>query len=128
MVLRQLDQLDQNSATRIRYAKLYYQGLKDIADLIIPPFREDGSHIYNYFPIQYYDRKELVRWMMKHGRDLAVQHLKNCASLPSFAPEFQECENAELTANQVILLPNYPSYGEAEVKKNNVGIRNFFGM
>ena len=51
MVLRQLDQLDQNSITRIRYSKLDQQGLKDIPDLIIPPFREDGSYIYNYFSI-----------------------------------------------------------------------------
>jgi|GEM_PF-582874 len=126
IVMRQLDSIDANSATRIRYSKLYHEGLRDIPGLIIPPFRDDGSYIYNYFPIQYENRAELVRWAMQHRRDMAVQHLKNCAALPSFAPEFRECPNADLTANQVILLPNYPSYGEESVKQNIAVIRDFF--
>lgn len=126
MVLKQLGQLDENSAIRIRHSKLYHEGLKDLPELIIPPFRDDGSHIYNYFPVQYKDRKALIRWMMLHRRDLAVQHLNNCAALPSFAPEFRDCPNADLTANQTILLPNYPSYGESEVLKNVAAIRAFF--
>jgi dTDP-4-amino-4,6-dideoxygalactose transaminase len=128
IVLRQLDLMDDFSTTRIGYSKLYYEGLKDIKELIIPPFRGDGSHIYNYFPIQYPDRVKLVKWAMQHRRDFAIQHLKNCASLPGFAPEFRACPNAELTANQTILLPNYPSYGEAEVRKNIAVIRKFFNQ
>jgi len=64
--------------------------------------------------------------MMRNRRDMAIQHLKNCAALPDFRPEARECMNADLTANQVILLPNYPSYGEDEVRKNVAVIRDFF--
>jgi dTDP-4-amino-4,6-dideoxygalactose transaminase len=125
-VRRQLEKIDTNSAVRIRYSKIYHEGLNDIKELIVPPFKDDGSHIYNYFPIQYPDRKQLVKWLMRNRRDMAIQHLKNCAGLPDFSQEFRECRNAELTADQVILLPNYPSYGEGEVRKNVAVIREFF--
>lgn len=126
MVLRQLARIDQDSAVRIRYARLYHEGLSDLPGVITPPFRADGSHVYNYFPIQHRDREAIVRWAMQHRRDMAVQHLKNCASLPGFAPEYRNCPDAELTAAQVILLPNYPAYGEDSVRRNIQVIRSFF--
>jgi dTDP-4-amino-4,6-dideoxygalactose transaminase len=126
MILRQLEKVDQDTAVRLGFSRLYYEGLRDIPGLIVPPFRDDGSNVYNYFPIQYADRDALVRWLMLNRRDLAVQHLKNCAALDSFAPEYRACPNAELTARQVILLPNYPSYGEQSVRANIAAIRSFF--
>ena len=126
MVLRQLGQVDADIAVRLRYSRIYHEGLRDLPGLLLPPFREDGSCVYNYFPVQYEDRAALVRWMMERRRDLAVQHLKNCSALDSFTPEYRPCPNAELTANQVILLPNYPAYGEASVHANVAAIRAFF--
>jgi dTDP-4-amino-4,6-dideoxygalactose transaminase len=126
MILRQLPDLDANSATRLRYSKIYHEGLRDLTGLITPPWREDYTHIYNYFPVQYPDRKRLLRWLMLHGRDLAAQHLKNCAELDSFQPEARPCPQAHATSQQVILLPNYPAYGEAQVRRNVEVIRAFF--
>lgn len=126
MVLRQLPDIDRHAATRIRYSKLYYEGLRDLPGLIIPPFADDGRYVYNYFPVQYRDRAALVRWAMEHRRDLAVQHLKNCADLPGFAAEYRDCPNARLTAADTILLPNYPAYGEDSVRQTIAVIRRFF--
>ena len=125
MVLRQLARVDDDAAERIRYAKMYHEGLSGIPGLITPPFREDGTHVYNYFPVQHVRRDALVRWAMRQRRDMAVQHLKNCAGLPSFAPEYRDCPHAEQTAAQVVLLPNYPGYGEASVRRNVDVIRQF---
>jgi dTDP-4-amino-4,6-dideoxygalactose transaminase len=126
MVLRQLGKVASDAKRRQEYSRLYYEELRDLPELILPPLREDGSCVYNYFPIQYKDRVALVRWMMRHRRDVAVQHLKNCAGLDSFAPEHRACPNAELTADEVILLPNYPAYGEHSVRANIAAIRTFF--
>jgi len=126
MVLRHLDRVDDDAAIRIGHARAYHEGLRDLPDLILPPFREDGSCVYNYFPIQYADRSALVRWMMRHGCDVAVQHLKNCASLPDFLPERRDCPEAEQTAAATILLPNYPEYGAAAVRRNIAVIRRYF--
>jgi len=126
MVLRQLPHVDENAAVRIRYARFYHEGLSGLPGLIMPPFRDDGSYVYNYVPMQYRDRAALVRWVMQHRRDMAVQHLKNCASLPAFAQEYRDCPDAEATAAQTILLPNYPAYGEDEVRRTIAVIRRFF--
>src|SRR4029077_11796279 len=56
MILRQLPLVDRHAEVRIRYARMYYEGLRDLPGLIIPPLREDGSNVYNYFPIQYPQR------------------------------------------------------------------------
>src|SRR5258705_12619263 len=63
MVLRQLPKIDADAAMRIRYARIYCDGLPGLPGLIIPPFRDDGSHVYNYVPIQYSEREALVKWV-----------------------------------------------------------------
>jgi perosamine synthetase len=126
IVLRQLDDIDPNSEIRIRYSRLYHEGLSGIPQLILPPFKDDGSHIYNYFPIQYNDRTALVRWTMQNARDMAIQHLKNCAALPAFARESRPCPRADLVAARLIILPNYPRYSERDVRRNIEVIQAFF--
>ncbi|MBM3779089.1 MAG: hypothetical protein FJW23_12800 [Acidimicrobiia bacterium] len=125
MVRRQLDRVDANAAERVSYARIYHDGLSGLAGLVTPPFRDDGSCVYNYVPIQCEDREALVRWAMRRYRDMAVQHLKNCAALPAFAPEQRECPNADRTAAGTVLLPNYPGYGEAAVRRNVAVIREY---
>ena len=126
LVLRQLPLIDGHARKRIEYARMYFEGLTDLPGLLLPPLRTDGTCVYNYFPIQYRQRRELVKWLMHHRRDVAVQHLKNCAALESFAPEAHDCPNADQTANEVILLPNYPRYGEEEVRTTIDVMRAFF--
>jgi perosamine synthetase len=121
-----LDKVDENNKKRIHYANLYYEGLKDLKGLTLPPIKNDGSHIYTYFPIQIKDRKKLVRWMTKEKSDIGVQHLKNTADLPAFKKYWRDCPNARKTANEVILLPTYPKYGEKMVKHNIKVIRCYF--
>ena len=126
LLLSKLDRVEMDTATRIRYAGIYHEGLSGLNELILPPFKIDGSHIYTYYPIQYKDRLKLVKWLIKHYCDLGVQHLKNCADLPAFKDYYQDCPNARATANEVILLPTYPRYPEKEIKRNVRLIRQFF--
>jgi perosamine synthetase len=126
LALSQFDQVDRDSETRIRYGLMYHDGLKDLEPLVIPPARNDFSHIYTNFPIQYENREVLIKWMMYHNRDVAAQHYKNTADLPWFSEYFRDCANARRVAEQLVFLPTYPRYPEAEVKKNIDVIRRFF--
>lgn len=126
IILSKFAETENNTQIRIQYAKTYHDGLKDIPDLIIPPLRTDGSHGYAYFPIQFVRRKELLRHLMAENRDVAQQHLKNCADLPCFSDHKRDCPNARLTAEQNIILPTYPRYGHEEVEKNVRSIQRFF--
>jgi dTDP-4-amino-4,6-dideoxygalactose transaminase len=94
---------------------------------MISPLRTDFSHLYTYFPVQADDRNALLRHMMRRGRDVAGQHIKNCADFPAFAEWHRDCPNARKTANAVVLLPTYPRYSLREVEANVRVIREYFG-
>jgi len=126
IVLGQLAGVDDAIRARIRAAERYHAGLRDQAGLLLPPLRSDFSHTYGYFPIQVPDRRDFLRFMMSERRDLAAQHLRNCADLPCFREFHRECPNARATARSVVLLPTYPRYGDEDVLRNIETIRRYF--
>ena len=127
IVLGQLADVDDHIRARVEYAKLYHQGLSDIPELGLPPLRTDFTHTYSYFPVQTEDRDALLRHLMRDKRDMAAQHLHNCADLPCFSEFHRDCPNARRTARSVILLPTYPRYSNVDVERNIASIRHYFG-
>ena len=127
LVLRQLARVDEFTRERVERARLYHEGLKDVPELMAAPLRTDFSHLYTYFPIQVDDRNALLRHLMRSGRDVAGQHIKNCADFPAFAAWQRDCPNARKTAGAVVLLPTYPRYALREVEANVRVIREYFG-
>ncbi|MCI5116873.1 MAG: hypothetical protein D3913_02705 [Candidatus Electrothrix sp. LOE1_4_5] len=121
----QLQSIDKHSQTRIKYASLYYQALKKQAKLTLPPLRQDLSHIYTYFPIQYHDRKQMLLELARRYRDVGAQHLKNTADLPGFKEFARDCPNAREVAENLILLPTYPRYGASQVEQTAKAVLDF---
>jgi perosamine synthetase len=126
LVQSALANVDEHTALRIRHARQYDEGLRDLPDLILPPFKDDGAHIYLTYPIQTRDRQALHDYLTRHGRDLAAQHIGNCADYDAFAEFHRDCPNARAAAAEVLLLPTYPSYGAREVQRNIALIRRYF--
>ena len=126
MAKQQLGDVDRLSAIRREYAKTYHDGLKDVSEIIIPPWRDDGSHIYVTFPIQAPDRDSLIRFLLKNGRDVQQQHLCNNADAACFSKYRRDCPNARETAPATLLLPTYPSYGMLEVERNVEAVRAYY--
>jgi dTDP-4-amino-4,6-dideoxygalactose transaminase len=126
LVRQQLHRVDKDADARIRAARLYHEGLSDIPELLLPPLRQDRSHVYWHFPIQYSDRKSLVAHAMRHKRDITMSYHRNCADLPCFAAWARPCENARATSDTLIYLPTYPGYTEDEIRKTIAAIRGFF--
>jgi dTDP-4-amino-4,6-dideoxygalactose transaminase len=127
LVLRQLSRVDEFTRERIERARVYHHGLRDIEEVLLPPLRTDFSHMYTYFPIQVDDRNALLRHLMRSGRDVAGQHIKNCADFPAFREWHRDCPNARKTAASVVLLPSYPRYAMSDVEANVRVIREYFG-
>jgi len=123
----QIPEVDRLSQIRIGYARIYDQ-LSRIPEIITPPLREDGSHIYLNYAIQVPDRHALLRYLMQHGRDLTVQHMGNNADYECYARWHRDCPNARATGTSVLLLPSYPGYGEDEVTKNVELIQRYFAQ
>lgn len=126
LALAQLDNVETNRKNRLAKANIYYEGLKNLDGLILPPNKE--SNAYLVFPVQYRDRKKILKWLMFNNRDIAAQHLKNCADLPSFSAWYRDCPVARKTAGEVIILPAYPKYPQSEAKKNIKIIQSFFNQ
>ncbi len=127
LVLKQLDDVAPNRETRRRHARLYWEGLRDLRGVTLPPWRDDASHSYLVFSIQVEDRRALVAHLMRDMRDCAYQHLKNCADLPCFEEFARDCPVAAETADRNVLLPTYPTYGEEQVKATIRSVRRYFG-
>ena len=126
IIRTQLSTVCDNNKNRIQNATIYGEGLQDIPEITLPPLRTDGSHIYTYFPIQVKQRDSLLKHLMKHGCDVAAQHLKNCADIPCFQKYSSNCPVTRTTAKQLILLPTYPRYSEQDIKRNISVIQNYY--
>jgi dTDP-4-amino-4,6-dideoxygalactose transaminase len=126
LILPQLEHVDEHIRVRVRAATRYHEGLRDVGEIQLPPLRTDFSHMYTYYPIQVKDRPDFLRFMMRERRDVAAQHLHNCADLPCFAEFQRDCPNARETARSVVLLPTYPRYGDADIDRNVATVRRYF--
>ncbi len=126
LALAQIDHVDALSRERVKRGLIYHEGLRDIPELIIPPARDDLSHTYTYFPIQYSERDRLLKYLIRHRRDVAAQHYKNNADIDEFKEFFRDCPNARAVAQQLIFLPSYPRYSLKEVERNIRVIRRYF--
>jgi perosamine synthetase len=127
LILSQLDGVHTNNQARIRTAQRYYEGLKDIAQIILPPMKTDGSHLYTYYAVRFPDRHAFMRYAFEHGRDLVLSHYHNTASLSIFKEFYRDCPNAEATAKELVYLPTYPRYKTTEIDQTIRVIHGFFG-
>jgi len=124
--LLQIERVERDIKARIDNALLYYEGLKDIDELILPPLRTDGSHTYLWFPIQYSKRDELLRFMYSQGRDIAAGHFTSTADSLRFKEYHRDCPNSAKVEKELIYLPTYPRYSRHEVERNIQVIRQYF--
>jgi dTDP-4-amino-4,6-dideoxygalactose transaminase len=125
IALGQLANIEAETDERIARARLYHEGLAGAMGITLPPFREDRSHIYWYYPIQHTKRHELVVHAMRQGCDLAESHHRNCADLACFQQFRRDCPNARRTASSVIYLPTYPGYPLRDVRRNIEAVRSY---
>lgn len=125
IIIPQLQSHEAETRERIATARIYEEGLVDVPQVVRPPWREDGTHIYLYYAIQIEERDRLARYMTKRLRDVQVSHHRNCASLPCFSAYYRECPNAEKASQRVIYLPTYPGYRDDQATANVETIRAF---
>jgi dTDP-4-amino-4,6-dideoxygalactose transaminase len=127
LIIEAMGRVEEDRCLRTELARVYDEGLRDVPDIILPPMRNDGSHVYLSYPIQVPDRHELLRFLTVRGRDLSVQHLANNADAKCYSDYHRDCPNARKTALSVLLLPVYPGYGRRQAERNVALIRKYFG-
>jgi dTDP-4-amino-4,6-dideoxygalactose transaminase len=126
LITRQVGDIDGHMRIRISLARRYHDGLSDLPGIGLPPLVEDGSRTYLSFPVRVAEHDEVVKHMMRQGRDVKVQHYVNLADLPCFSAYARDCPHARTVAQQILLLPIYPGYAVSEVERNIVALRSYF--
>jgi dTDP-4-amino-4,6-dideoxygalactose transaminase len=116
--LQQLDRVDADNDARVRHAERYHDALDGIPGIITPKRTTDLSNIYTYFPVQIPERDRALAYARHRRRDIAAQHLRNCADLRDFREFYRDCPNARAASSELILLPTYPRYPEEEIRRN----------
>jgi perosamine synthetase len=124
--LSQLNNVDRDIKTRIEYAHIYYDGLKDIEGLVLPPLRSDGSHTYLWFPILYSQREDLIKFAIEQGRHIGAGHFTSAADAEQFSDFYRDCPNSKKVEKELVYLPTYPRYSRHEIAKNIEVIRKYF--
>jgi len=127
IALSKLYRVEDDFSHRLACARLYYEGLKDIEQLTLPPMLENGSHVYNYYPIGCDERTAFRQYLLEQRRDIALQHIKNTADLSAFKDFYRDCPHTRKWAMRTLMFPNYSRYPLSEVEKNVAAIRAFFG-
>jgi len=126
ILVKQLKSLKKRTEIRQAKAKIYFHGLKNLKNIILPPQHEPERHSFWYFPIIYKRKKELEKFCLKNGRDITSSYHRNCADLPCFSEYKKSCPNAKKTSEGVLYLPVYPEYPNKEIEKNIVCVKSFF--
>ena len=146
VIYDQIFTVDAQTEVRAAYARRYHDGLQGLRGLVLPPLRDDRSHIYLQYPILVQadnhgdgdgnrqghgamgvgDRWDFVRYMMKNGRDVAIQHMTTASELSIFSDHRRDCPRARAVADSCVLLPTYPGYGMDQVEANIAVMRRYF--
>ena len=125
MLLKKLPEVESDVERRIECASVYYEGLKNLENIIIAPLRTDKTHTYIYYPVSVIDKYDLMKYMILNGRDVAVQHAPNTADLNAYKDYHIDCPIARQAFKGTIMLPTYPSYGTKEASKNIEVIKQY---
>lgn len=119
-------EVDEDVQHRIHCAQTYHRLLKDIPAIICPVLVTDRSHGYLYFPIQVPDKAALQHYMIEHGCDVAVQHIPNCADLPTYQRYYRDCPHARAAAQGTLMLPVYRGFPVSQAEHYAQTIRKYF--
>ena len=126
-ILKQLPYYLSDFHIRINNAKLYYDNLKDIDDIIIPQFEESESNGWINFPIFYKDRDKLLKYLFLNKRDIAKYYYRDCNQLKIFKEyKNDNLKNIAEVLKEIIILPTYPKYDVKQILMNIKLIRKYF--
>ncbi len=112
-----LDSLDEDNADRLANASFYHERLsKDVFTL--PPFRNDGSHVYNCYTIRHPQRDHLKTFLDERQIQSRIYyalplHLQPC--FESLGYREGHFPVSELASKQVLSIPVFPGMTRQEL-------------
>jgi len=113
-----LPDLDEMLSDRIENARLYDQLFQN-TEIVMPEFRDDGSHTYNLYTIQVRDRDRLRNYLREKKIGSGVYYPRPLHLQPCFNDlgyHERQFPVAEDICQKVISLPVYPGLKKREIE------------
>lgn len=111
---------------RLKNYQTYQEELSSIKEITIHKIKNDFSNGVVSFPLFYDYRDDLYKYMLNSGCDVSRYFYRDCSTLKIFQHLNYNCKKSLEACDKVILLPLYPSYKLANIKKNINFIKKFF--
>lgn len=101
---------------RVRAAKRYNEGLKDV--LVTPTEEEESRHVYHLYIVQSEKREELANFLKEKGIATGIyypvpMHLQEVFKPLGYKPE--DCKNAYYLSKRTFALPMFPEITDEEI-------------
>jgi len=110
LIADSLKNVRKNLELRRRIALYYYENLKDIEQITLPDFKDDGSSPFLEFPIFVEDRNNLLLHLTKNNIDCRWYYYTNCSDCDCFSEYASDCKNTKRADRTILMLPTYPGY------------------
>lgn len=130
MVLNiKLKYLDDWNKNRISTAKKYKEALAHISDLILPEFKEDGSHVYHLYVIKSWERDELRKKMEKDGIQTGIHYpipMHRQIAAMGFLESDVVLPNTDELAKTCLSLPMFYGITDDQIEKVSQSVASFY--
>ncbi len=125
LVLDGIEDLERDAASRRRAARRSHEGLHGLPGLPSQAWPDEGA-VWSCYPLAVANRSGFLDYAMRAGRDLASTTLHNCARLPCFAAWATDCPTAAGLQQQLVQLPTWPGYDDAEIDATITTVRGWY--
>jgi len=132
IALIQLTKLEDNTKTRIKYAQMFNEGLKDIKGIILPQIKDNIKHVFHQYTIRCDNvkvkREELIEHLKKNDINASIFYPKPLHLHPHFYKmgyKKGDFPVSETISRQVISLPIHPLLTVDEINKIINVVRDF---
>jgi dTDP-4-amino-4,6-dideoxygalactose transaminase len=106
-----LPYINQWNEMRLKNARYYDDILDGIGDIIVPPVRENVTHIYHVYSIRTSSRDELMNYLNKNNIGTAIHYPVALPFMETFSNLNHKQDDFPLAAkfqNEILSLPMYP--------------------
>ncbi len=112
----QLKRYRKTISARIRNSELLSENIKDHSSIRLPITKTEVKHSFLYYSVRTADRKRFRKKLALKGVDTKKDANVACSHLEAFRPEYKHCPISEEISRNNILIPNYPSLLENDIK------------
>ena len=124
-----LDYIMKWTQKRISNAKLYYDKLSKVNEIILPKIRPNSKHTFHLFVVRVKDRDSLVSYLSKKGISTSIHYPTPLPFLKAYKylnHKPSDFPNNNLIHNEILSLPMFPELSSEQIDYVSNSIIKFY--